>query len=579
MFLYMAGAINNDVIAALSGAAVLYACVRLLHSPAGLSWRWGLALGGLYGLALMSKFNLAAVLLIIEVTVTWVAWKRRQWRAWLVLNILLVVAASAVSGWWFARNVALYGEPTGFVEVTELWGVRNPLDSFGLAVSEMPYAWTTLWGRFGFGQIPLPQIISDGLLWLTLGGLAGAGVGFVRGRSGRFGLFLLALNVVLFLAVLFNYMLVSPAGPNGRFFFPGLAALAVLLAYGLGEMAGFLRQRRRGVEAQRNGMGQPGLFWPGGFSLGMVGLALVALFGYLAPAYARPPAIEAETVIANPLNVKFDGMATLLGYEVDRTAVQPGGYLDLDLYWQVDGRPPGDYYLFVHLVDEAGTIVAQRDTHPGLGRFPTSQWRPGDRFVDSIRLHLPETAYAPAAATLSMGLYAPGGFRLGLISPDGQELGDALTLTAIEIESRESPYPNPQEQNFNNEIRLIGYEYNARVVQTGDVLTLTLFWEAIQEAPADYIVQVRLLDDQGNILAAADNRPVPATAAWKAGQIVEDRHQLLIGEQISPGFYAIDIALLDAKTNQRQNIVGEDGHWIDNHLRLAKVQVRVQAEK
>ncbi|MFZ0547100.1 MAG: phospholipid carrier-dependent glycosyltransferase, partial [Candidatus Promineifilaceae bacterium] len=237
MFLYMAGAINNDVIAALSGAAVLYGCVRLLRSAEGLTWRWGVAMGGLYGLALMSKFNLAAVLLIIEITLTWIAWQRRQWRQWVTANVMLVVVTAAIAGWWFVRNQLLYGEPTGFVEVTQLWGVRNPLESFGLAFSELPYAWTTLWGRFGFGQIPMPQIIYDGLLWLTTAGFVGAIIGFVRRGLARFFLFLLALDVALFLAVLFNYMLVSPAGPNGRFFFPGLAALAVLIAYGLGEAA------------------------------------------------------------------------------------------------------------------------------------------------------------------------------------------------------------------------------------------------------------------------------------------------------------------------------------------------------
>ncbi len=57
MFLYMAGAINNDVVAAAAGAAVVYACVRLLRDERGLSWRWGVWLGALYGLALMSKFS------------------------------------------------------------------------------------------------------------------------------------------------------------------------------------------------------------------------------------------------------------------------------------------------------------------------------------------------------------------------------------------------------------------------------------------------------------------------------------------------------------------------------------------
>ena len=69
------------------------------------------------------------------------------------------------------------------------------------------------------------------------------------------------------------------------------------------------------------------------------------------------------------------------------------------------GQPPGDYLLFVHLVDaETGALVAQRDTHPGLGNFPSSQWRPGDRFVERLSLYVPETAYVPADAELRVGL-------------------------------------------------------------------------------------------------------------------------------------------------------------------------------
>lgn len=573
MFLYMAGAINNDVIAAFSGAAVLYGCVRVFRSEEGLTWRWGLALGGLYGLALMSKFNLAAVLLIIEVTLAWTAWKRGQGRQWVVVNTLLVVTVAVVAGWWFVRNQLLYGEPTGFLEVTELWGVRDPRESFGLAWSELPYAWTTLWGRFGFGQIPLPEIIYNGLLWLTTAGLAGAVIGFVRHRSERFLLLLPALDVVLFLAVLFNYMLVSPAGPNGRFFFPGLAGLAVLVAYGLGEIENVLTQRRGEAKTQRIKDVLTALF-----GLGMVALALVALVGYLAPAYAKPPELSENARLPHEVNADFDGLATLLSYTISRRVVEPGGYLDIDLYWQVNAQPPGDYYLFVHLIDENGTIIAQRDTHPGRGNFPTSQWRPGDRFRDTIRVHIPETAYAPDTATFRMGLYAPGGFRLGITGPDGEGLGDALEMAPVDIISKGSDYPNLQDQNFNNEIRLVGFEYDRRTVEAGDVLAVTLYWEALQDAPTDYIIQVRLLDENGDILAAADHRPQEGerpTNMWLAGEVVEDTHRLLIEEQFPPGIYSIDVALLDADTNQRQNIVGDDGHWIDNHLFLAKVPVNL----
>ncbi|MGD2050811.1 MAG: phospholipid carrier-dependent glycosyltransferase, partial [Chloroflexota bacterium] len=234
MFLYMSGAINNDVIAAFSGSAVVFACVVLLADPKRLNWRWGIWLGLLYGLALMSKFNLAVIILLIEGALTWAvlkkpfpdegrnhetnvqsgdedrtAWGKRL-KLWLAINALLFLVTGLVAGWWFVRNQLLFGEPTGFQELTELWGVRDPRQSLGLAISELPYAWTTLWGRFGFGQIPLPEAIYDGLKVFTALGLIGAILGFIRKATAkeRTILLFLAADVLLFSLVLFNYMLV-----------------------------------------------------------------------------------------------------------------------------------------------------------------------------------------------------------------------------------------------------------------------------------------------------------------------------------------------------------------------------------
>ena len=107
MFLYLSGAINNDVIAALSGAALLYACARLLRDPAGLSPRWGLIFGALYGLALLSKFNMAAAGALVAFAVTVVAWRRGQWRQWLQVGLLAALVTALLAGWWFVRNQIL----------------------------------------------------------------------------------------------------------------------------------------------------------------------------------------------------------------------------------------------------------------------------------------------------------------------------------------------------------------------------------------------------------------------------------------------------------------------------------------
>ena len=203
-----------------------------------MSRRWGIGLGLLFGVALLSKFNLAALALLIETAVTWVAWRKKQWRLWWEANFLIAGFTLLLVGWWFVRNQLLYGEPTGFQRLTELWGVRNPADSWGVAIFELPYTWTSLWGRFGYGQIPLPEGIYSGLRWLVGLGLLGLPLRFWRKTAVQepvptIPLMLLGLNVLLFFVVVFNYLLVSPAGAMGRFFFPALPALALLTFYGL----------------------------------------------------------------------------------------------------------------------------------------------------------------------------------------------------------------------------------------------------------------------------------------------------------------------------------------------------------
>lgn len=617
MFLYMSGGINNDIIAAFSGAAVVYACVRLLAEPRSLSWRWGVIFGALYGLALMSKFNLAPVIALMAASAAWAAWQlalgrneeagqtsgpdidrwRKFLRRWLPVMLLTIAVAGIVAGWWFVRNLVLYGEPTGFQEVTELWGFRNPLDSFGLAVSELPYAWTTLWGRFGFGQIPLPQSIYDGLKPIVGAGLIGAVAGFlglesrfrtIKRRLGgqkpalylRAALLLLAANLLLFFAVLFNYMLVSPAGPNGRFVFPALSSLAILTFYGLswwvltlrGSIAGW-RQKALGTD---QGHGRVIKILALVSVAGMLFLSLLVLVRYLAPAYARPAKLAEGADVPNPVNAQFDSLVTLLGFDVSSDSVRPGEALDVSLYWQVEAQPPGNYLLFVHLMDSAGTMVAQRDTHPGLGNFPTSLWQPGDRFVEHIRVQVPETAYAPEKATLSIGLYAPDSYRLAVSDASGEALGDSLALTEIAIMPNEGSLTNSQEQDFGNDLLLAGYEYDRRVLAAGDELTVTLHWRALREVASDYIIRLRLLDAEGREVFAAEQRPQSGespTLTWPAGQTLRDAHRLELPGDLMPGRYTVDLVVFDAASGAPAYILAEDGHQVNSHLSLAEIRI------
>lgn len=102
-----------------------------------------------------------------------------------------------------------------------------------------------------------------------------------------------------------------------------------------------------------------------------------------------------------------------------RAAVQtlPDG-LEISLTWEATGPVAENWAVFVHAVAPDGRIVAQEDTHPLYGAYPTSWWKPGMAFVDPHRIVWPEAYEGPVA--LYVGLYRPDtGARLPARRPDG----------------------------------------------------------------------------------------------------------------------------------------------------------------
>ncbi|HZY41746.1 MAG TPA: glycosyltransferase family 39 protein, partial [Anaerolineae bacterium] len=453
-FLFMSGAINNDVIAGLFGSILLWQGIRIIRY--GLTTRRSIFLAIAFGLALMAKFNLAFALPLIELALLMTVWPRRDWRGFIKANVILLIGIAIIAGWWFVRNTQLYGEPTGVQRMNELWGGRDPRESFWLAVSEIPYAWSSLWGRFGYGQIPLPDTLYTGALIVSVPGLIGLIIAFIRHAFDRSQLKQLALvisSALLFAATLFGYMMSSTAGPMGRFYFPGLSAFGLLLALGLNEVMQEARGRMQDA-SQRVGASAKTASLYTRYVVPALAftLALTAFFGYFVPAYATPTLLN-TLKIDQPINVTFDGKAELLGAEVDRAQAQPGDPIKLTLYWRALAAMDQSYTEFVHLIDGDGIIVAQRDTWPGRGMYPTVLWQPGQVFADELTLHVPDGAYAPNTATLQVGLYDAQGTRL---VADGSNVEDnAAAIGQVALTPRPGDYPNSMQVNFGDRVDLI----------------------------------------------------------------------------------------------------------------------------
>ena len=136
-----------------------------------------------------------------------------------------------------------------------------------------------------------------------------------------------------------------------------------------------------------------------------------------------------ETTAALPdgspvaLPVSFGGRLAFLGYEWTRQTFAPGDSPALLTYWRVQTPGPTPLKVFVHLLGESDTPIAQDD---GLGS-PPQGWTAGDLVVQKHVLSLP-VDLPLGLYRLHLGVYnAPAGPRLSVAG------ADRLILPPIEV--------------------------------------------------------------------------------------------------------------------------------------------------
>ena len=136
-----------------------------------------------------------------------------------------------------------------------------------------------------------------------------------------------------------------------------------------------------------------------------------------------------------------------------------------------------------------------------------------------------------------------GNYLLRLTVPDGEPWEAA----AITVRERERRFDLPEMETplgveFGEMIRLEGADF----VQGDQVLTLTLYWRALNPIPADYLVFVHLYDPSTEqILVQNDAMPRSnryPTSRWAAGEVVSDPMTLSLAD-IPSGRYRLGVGL------------------------------------
>lgn len=135
---------------------------------------------------------------------------------------------------------------------------------------------------------------------------------------------------------------------------------------------------------------------------------------------AQPPVRASD--IPQTTSAIFGPVAELLGYDAQRV----GDTLALTLYWRAGAAPPPNQQIFVHVVDAAGTMLAQSDGAPYGGLYPPDAWEPGEIVRDARTLVLP---VGSTPVTVIVGLYDLATLaRLPVVGGDANEAGDAVEI-------------------------------------------------------------------------------------------------------------------------------------------------------
>jgi hypothetical protein len=189
---------GNDSLVNCLGMASFYVWLRGLRRPE--YDRRMLRAGALVGLALLAKLTATALIPGLALVVIFRAFQGRaaaeNWRALTARGLRLAAGALGalilVSGWWFARNMVAYGEPSGTAAANAFWRLNLPRLDWGNPAARWDFAqgnWRSFWGAFGWQNILMPQEYYDqaltvSLVLLGLSVLAGLAL-IVRWALGR----------------------------------------------------------------------------------------------------------------------------------------------------------------------------------------------------------------------------------------------------------------------------------------------------------------------------------------------------------------------------------------------------------
>jgi hypothetical protein len=254
-----------------------------------------------------------------------------------------------------------------------------------------------------------------------------------------------------------------------------------------------------------------------------------------------------------PIAATFDGLARVDTIVVPER-VEAGEAAETRLVWQPLARPGDAQQVWLHLEDpDDGTLWGNAT----LDLYPVRQWEPGEVLLSRLPLATEPTAI-PDRYPLTLGLNAArGNAPSAAASWQGQRVDrvpvGSLTLlpsTRPGLANQELPQGMlPTAGVAASGLELVAARPPAPEAWPGKRVQVGLLWRAMQDAPQDARVRLRLVRDDGEVVQESVG-PLfggrfPASAL-RDGSVVRDEQTIEVGPRVAGDGLVLEVGLAGA---------------------------------
>ena len=283
-----------------------------------------------------------------------------------------------------------------------------------------------------------------------------------------------------------------------------------------------------------------------------------------------PEGMMLVTAVADAIEV--------VAYDLPDHHVTAGDFVPLSLAMRVPNGT-SDYYVPVLHVGEL-RYEFTTDSH-----LITPHWWAGEVIIERFDFALPHD--------LASSVY-PLRLTMKNLSRD-EELSLDLSLGLLSVTAADNP-PGTEHllANFRQRVGLVGATVwangrratapwtpeNRLTAQPGDLINLTLDWEALARAEESYTVFVHLIDAANVPYVFLDYTPLGGSAPthlwipkWLPGQRFIDPYRLPIPADLLPGTYYIEVGLYEMVSGRRLHISDNAGNLNGDRYILGPVEI------